>query len=97
MTVPWYSSPQAPFLSFFFLVGSLGKGWKGILVVLVVALVCSTADSIQNALTTIIAVEVEKVPVPFLQENKITTARIIALLIQVRVAALQQAPALAVP
>lgn len=79
---PTRPRPQYPYLSYFFLVGGLGKGWKGILVVMVVALVCSTADSIQNAMTTMLAVEVEKLPVPWIQQNKITVARICALVIQ---------------
>jgi len=83
-----------PYLSFFLLVGGMGKAWKGILVVLAVSLVCSTADSLQNALTTMVAVELDRIggvvttdprlnrAFVWLQKHRLWVARFAALLIQ---------------
>merc|ERR1719240_2538498 len=72
----------ASYLTFFDLVAPLGKGWQGILIVMVVSLVCSTADSIQNAMTTMISLELEKIPWEPLRKHPLYVARFTALLIQ---------------
>jgi Na+/proline symporter len=74
------------YLSFFYLIATLGRGWKGLLVVLTVGLACSTADSVQNAMTTILAVEIARLSPPnassFVRKNMIWIARAVALVLQ---------------
>jgi len=71
-----------PELSFFYLISSLSYSWQYVLVIMIVSLVCSSADSAQNALTAILTVEVEKIPWEPIRKKPLIVARVVALLLQ---------------